>query len=101
VGKVSAVAFGALTIAVNSGKNAIEQDAQATFRLTKLLKTASNATDEQVASLVAQAEALEKSTVAGYDMIATTQSQLSTFNLQTETIEKLTPAILDYVIAEK
>lgn len=51
-------------LAVNNGKNAIEEDAQATFRLTKLLKTASKATDEQVASLVAQAEALEKSTVA-------------------------------------
>jgi hypothetical protein len=29
------------------------------------------------------------------------QSQLATFNLQTSTIEKLTPAILDYVTAEK
>lgn len=54
-----------------------------------------------MASLVAQAEALEKTTVAGYDMIATTQSQLATFNLQASTIEKLTPAILDYVVAEK
>lgn len=34
-------------------------------------------------------------------MIATTQSQLATFSLQTSTIEKLTPAILDYVVAEK
>lgn len=34
-------------------------------------------------------------------MIATTQSQLATFNLQAESIEKLTPAILDYVVAEK
>lgn len=88
-------------VAVNAGKNAIDEDAEATNRLTKLLKTASKATDEQVASLIAQAEALEKSTVAGYDMIATTQSQLATFNLQASTIEKLTPAILDYVIAEK
>lgn len=34
-------------------------------------------------------------------MIATTQSQLATFNLQASTIERLTPAILDYVVAEK
>ncbi len=101
VWQVSAVAFWALMIAVNQGKNAIEEDAEATNRLTKLLKTASKATDEQVSSLIAQAEALEKSTVAWYDMIATTQSQLATFNLQASTIEKLTPAILDYVIAEK
>lgn len=51
-------------VAVNAGKNAIDEDAEATNRLTKLLKTASKATDEQVASLIAQAEALEKSTVA-------------------------------------
>lgn len=101
VGKVSAVAFWALMIAVNNGKQAIDEDAEATNRLTKLLKTASKATDDQVSSLIAQAEALEKSTVAWYDMIATTQSQLATFNLQASTIEKLTPAILDYVVAEK
>lgn len=101
VWQISAVAFWVLSAAVYTGKAAIEEDAQATFRLTKLLKTASKATDEQVSSLIEQAEALEKSTVAGYDMIATTQSQLATFNLQASTIERLTPAILDYVVAEK
>jgi hypothetical protein len=88
-------------LAVNNGKNAIEADAQATFRLTKLLKVTINATDEQTQALLDQAEALEKTTVAGKDMILTTQSQLATFNLQADTIQKLTPAILDYVIAEK
>lgn len=34
-------------------------------------------------------------------MVVTTQSQLATFNLQAATIQKLTPAILDYVVAEK
>lgn len=101
VWKISTVAFAWLTAVIYKWKQAIEEDAQATFRLTKLLKTASKATDEQVASLVAQAEALEKSTVAWYDMIATTQSQLATFNLQAESIQKLTPAIIDYVVAEK
>jgi len=88
-------------LAVNNGKNAIEADAQATFRLTKLLKVTINATDEQTQALIDQADALEKTTVAGKDMILTTQSQLATFNLQADTIQKLTPAILDYVIAEK
>lgn len=88
-------------MAVNNGKNAIEADAQATFRLTKLLKVTINATDEQTQALLDQADALEKTTVAGKDMILTTQSQLATFNLQADTIQKLTPAILDYVIAEK
>lgn len=99
--KASVVAFGALAIAVNDGKNAIEADAQATFRLTKLLKVTVNATDAQTKALIAQADALEKTTVAGKDMVLTTQSQLATFNLQTSTIEKLTPSIVDYVIAEK
>lgn len=101
VGKVSAVAFASLAFAVNNGKQAIEADAQATFRLAKLLKVTINATDEQTNALIAQADALEKTTVAGKDMILTTQSQLATFNLQASTIEKLTPAILDYVVAEK
>lgn len=101
VWKASAVAFWALTFAVNNGRNAIEADAQATFRLSKLLKVTINATEEQTQALIDQADALEKTTVAGKDMILTTQSQLATFNLQADTIEKLTPAILDYVIAEK
>lgn len=86
---------------MNNGKNAIEADAQATFRLSKLLKVTINATDEQTKALLDQADALEKTTVAGKDMILTTQSQLATFNLQADTIQQLTPAILDYVIAEK
>lgn len=101
VGKASAIAFGALALAVNNGKNAIEADAQATFRLTKLLKVTINATEDQTNALLAQADALEKTTVAGKDMILTTQSQLATFNLQASTIEKLTPSIIDYVVAEK
>lgn len=65
------------------------------------MKVTINATEDQTNALIAQADALEKTTVAGKDMILTTQSQLATFNLQASTIEKLTPAILDYVVAEK
>lgn len=101
VWQVSAVAFWTLSYYVYKWKQAIDEDAEATNRLTKLMKTAVWATDAQVDALIAQADALEKTTVAWKDAIMTTQSQLATFNLSTETIQKLTPAILDYVIAEK
>jgi hypothetical protein len=65
------------------------------------MKVGTGATDEQIASLNAQAEALEKVGVVTGGNITQTQSQLATFNLQTETIKTLTPAILDYVTAEK
>jgi hypothetical protein len=44
---------------------------------------------------------LQKLGVVNKENITQTQSQLATFNLQISTIEQLTPAILDYVTAEK
>jgi len=79
---------------------AIEAEAQQQ-RLAQLMKVATGATDEQIASLNAQADALEKVGVVTGGNITQTQSQLATFNLQTDTIKRLTPAILDYVTAEK
>jgi vacuolar-type H+-ATPase subunit H len=79
---------------------AMEAEAQQQ-RLYQLMKVGTGATDEQVAALNAQAEALEKVGVVTGGNITQTQSQLATFNLQAETIERLTPAILDYVTAEK
>ena len=70
-------------------------------RLYQLMKVGTGATDEQVAALNAQADALEKLGVVTGGNITQTQSQLATFNLQADTIERLTPAILDYVTAEK
>jgi|694.fasta_scaffold03725_8 hypothetical protein len=79
---------------------AMEAEAQQQ-RLYQLMKVGTGATDEQVAALNAQAEALEKVGVVTGGNITQTQSQLATFNLQAETIQRLTPAILDYVTAEK
>jgi hypothetical protein len=78
----------------------IEAQAQQA-RLASLLRVTVGATDAQIASLDAQAAALEKVGVVSAGNITQTQSQLATFNLQLSTIEKLTPAILDYVTAEK
>jgi hypothetical protein len=59
------------------------------------------ATDAQIQSLNDQAQALQEIGVVNKENITQTQSQLATFNLQIDTIKALTPAILDYVTAEK
>ena len=86
------------------GRDVIQQAQEAEAqqqRLYQLMKVGTGATDEQIASLNAQADALEKVGVVTGGNITQTQSQLATFNLQTDTIKALTPAILDYVTAEK
>ncbi len=74
---------------------------QAQTRLREILLTTGGATKLQIEALNAQAEALSKVGVASKENITVTQSQLATFDLQGKTISKLTPAILDYVTAEK
>jgi hypothetical protein len=97
------IAFSARAL-VNFGKSAVRASLQAQAeqdRLNQLLTVGVGATASQVAALNDQAEALEKLGVVTAGNITQTQSQLATFNLQTSTIEALTPAILDYVTAEK
>jgi predicted nucleic acid-binding Zn-ribbon protein len=81
-------------------KGAIEAEAVQN-RLRQILLTTGGATEKQVGLLLEQAKALEKVGVVSKENIITTQSQLATFDLQASTISKLTPAILDYVTAEK
>jgi hypothetical protein len=98
-----AAAFSVRAI-VNFGKASVRASLQAQAeqdRLNQLLTVGVGATASQVAALNDQAEALEKLGVVTAGNITQTQSQLATFNLQTSTIEALTPAILDYVTAEK
>jgi hypothetical protein len=89
---------------VNFGKLAVkaslEQQAEQN-RLNQLLKVGVGATTQEIALLNDQAKILEKIGVVSGGNITQTQSQLATFNLQVSTIEALTPAILDYVTAEK
>jgi len=89
------LAFGKASI-----KAALEAQAQQE-RLANLVKVTVGATDAQVQSLNDQAEALQAIGVVNKENITQTQSQLATFNLQIDTIKALTPAILDYVTAEK
>jgi hypothetical protein len=97
------LAFSATAI-VNFGKLAVKAslDQQAEqHRLNQLLKVGVGASTQEVAILNEQAAALEKIGVVTGGNITQTQSQLATFNLQVSTIQALTPAILDYVTAEK
>jgi hypothetical protein len=97
------VAFGTtqiLAFGKASVKAALEAQAQQE-RLANLVKVTVNATDAQVQALNEQAAALQAIGVVNKENITQTQSQLATFNLQIDTIKTLTPAILDYVTAEK
>jgi hypothetical protein len=97
------IAFSAQAI-VKFGKLAVraslDQQAEQN-RLNQLLMVGVGATTREIALLNDQAKALEKIGVVAGGNITQTQSQLATFNLQVSTIEALTPAILDYVTAEK
>lgn len=70
-------------------------------RLRQILLTTGKASEAQVDALNAQAEAMENMGVVTAGNITTLQSQLATFDLTAQTIQTLTPAITDYVVAEK
>jgi len=95
------VAFAAIATAVGFAVKEYIQAEAAQNRLTQILRTSRGATDEQVKSLLDQANALEKVGVIQADSIVQAQAQLATFDLEASSIERLTPAILDYVVAEK
>lgn len=98
----AATAVGAF--AIKLGKDSVQaaQQAQAAQnRLRQLLLTTGGATEEQIVLLNKQAKALEALTVVSADNVTVVQSQLATFDLHASTIGMLTPAIIDYVVAEK
>jgi hypothetical protein len=103
LGLTIAATFGAREIGrffTSSIKGVLELEA-AQNRLRKILITTGGATNGQVDLLLKQANALEKVGVVTKENIIVAQSQLATFDLTANTIEQLTPAILDYVTAEK
>jgi hypothetical protein len=94
-GTAAVVAYGKTSVKVALASQA-EQE-----RLNNLLKVTTGATQAQIDILNQQATALERIGVVTAGNIKTTQAQLATFDLQISTIKTLTPAILDYVTAEK
>jgi hypothetical protein len=103
LGRSLGIALSATAIAAY-GKASVRAFANAEAqqqRLVQLLKVGVSATDSQIESLNKQADALERVGVVSANNVTQVQSQLATFNLQASTIAALTPAILDYVTAEK
>jgi hypothetical protein len=103
LGRSLGIALSATAIAAY-GKASVRAFANAEAqqqRLVQLLKVGVSATDSQIESLNKQADALERVGVVSAGNVTQVQSQLATFNLQASTIAALTPAILDYVTAEK
>jgi hypothetical protein len=103
LGLAAGVAFTARA-AVNFAKSSVKASLLASAqqeRLAKLLTVTTGASAQQIDILTQQANMLERLGVVSATSVAQVQSQLATFDLQILTISKLTPAILDYVTAEK
>ena len=83
-----------------SAKASLEAQSQQN-RLARVLEVTNGASAAQIDILTRQSKALEKLGVVSAGSITQVQSELATFDLQIMTIKKLTPAILDYVTAEK
>src|SRR3990167_216414 len=98
---IGAAGFTAIASAIGlSIKETVEYESVQN-RLSHILKTSRGATQDQVDVLFEQAKALEKVGVVSAKSIIQGQAQLATFDLEVESIQRLTPAILDYVVAEK
>lgn len=95
-----AVAYKALDFARSSVAE-FAQDEQMLVRLAVLTKNSTDATNEQIYALRDQAEELEKVGVISAGNILTLQGQLATYDLTTDSIRTLTPALLDMAVAER
>lgn len=101
VGAGMTVAGGAITAFSGLAVKAFQEQERAEARLVQITKQTTGATEEQVAALQAQAEALQKVGVIGDEVTMVGQSQLATFALNTDAIAELTPAMLDMAVATK
>lgn len=89
--------------AVSFGKECIEMaNAQvaAETRLETTMKNVKGTTDEQVQSIKKYAAELQKTTTIGDEVTISGTSQLATFQLQSETIKTLTPALQDLAVGQ-
>jgi len=98
VGGVTAV-YKAWGYAMNSIAKFNElEESQA--RLEKIVSNATGSTKEQIQVLHEQAQALENIGVVDKQVIASAQAKLATFDMSINAIKELTPALLDYAVAE-
>lgn len=85
----------------DEGAQSISDYAYMQERLAILTKNSTGASKEETQALIKQAEAIESVWVASKEAIVAAQSQLATFDMSVDAIKELTPALVDYVVAEK
>lgn len=95
VGGVAAVAFGVKAVKAYSEAEEVSK------KLETVVLNLKGATMENVDALNRQADALKKVGVLDDDTIRSAQAQLATFDLQSKSIEKVIPGLLDMIVAEK
>lgn len=98
---VGTAAFGAITAALGSGIKGTMEMESVQAKLMTIGKANGKVSEEQAQQLFAQADALERVGVVGGDAIVSAQAQLASFDLQSDSIETLIPALLNYAVAEK
>lgn len=101
IGKKMLLTGAALGGAVALAIREYQEEEQVVQKLTHVLKTSVDASDEQIESLKKQATALQKTGVVSDTTTMALQAQLGTFMLSADTIKMMTPAILDMVVAEQ
>lgn len=94
----AAAAFKGFEFAKESVRLAEEQEV-ATARLISIARGVAKATDEQIESLQRLADATQKYTSFGDDVIEVGQSQLLSFGIGTKSAEKLTESLLNSMAA--
>ena len=102
IASVAIVGFGVGIAAVaKKALDSANESEKAEARLTQLAIQASHATMQQVEALKQHASALQNLGVVEGDTIMIGQGQLATFALTSDSIQKLTPALLDMAVANK
>jgi len=93
------LALKALTSQMSSAITASNTQEKAEKRLITLVKISTKNYEQATKELMKYANVLAKVGVVGDEVILAGQSQLATFQLQADSIKKLTPALLDLIVA--
>ena len=101
VGMAVTAAGAAITAALGLAVKGYQEQEVVVKKLSHIMTTATGASNAEIESLRVQAKALERVGVVSDTVTMSLQAQLGTFQLNTETIKKMTPAIMDMVVAEK
>jgi hypothetical protein len=81
--------------------DAYNESVEVATKLEKIILNLNGATMDNVEALKRQARELQKVGVFGDDVVMAAQAQLATFDLTSESIEKVIPGLLDMMAAEK